>query len=111
MMLRLFIFIVVLAMPSLAKADYFFWEDEKSGLTMTFPDTWKMQNNAGPDTIMTIGGPSENAQPQCHVDVRADKRWKALLASHSDPALDPAIDEALNDFMDRKKQAMADAWY
>lgn len=44
-------------------------------------------------------------------DVRADKRWKALLQSHVDPALDPAIDEALNDFMDRKKQAMADAWY
>ena len=44
-------------------------------------------------------------------DERADKRWKTLLASHVEPPLDPTIDEALNDFMNRKKQAMADAWY
>jgi len=44
-------------------------------------------------------------------DVRADKKWRALLASHADPAIDPGIDEALNDFMNRRKQSMADAWY
>ena len=44
-------------------------------------------------------------------DLRADARWKALLKSHTDPALDPATDEALLDFMNRKKQSMADAWY
>jgi trimethylamine--corrinoid protein Co-methyltransferase len=44
-------------------------------------------------------------------DLRADARWKALLKSHTDPALDPALDEALLDFMNRKKQSMADAWY
>nr|WP_298683436.1 trimethylamine methyltransferase family protein [uncultured Dongia sp.] len=44
-------------------------------------------------------------------DIRADKKWRALLASHTDPAIDPGIDEALNDFMNRRKQSMADAWY
>ncbi len=44
-------------------------------------------------------------------DVRASKKWKALLASHIDPILDPAIDDALRDFIDRKKQSMSDAWY
>lgn len=44
-------------------------------------------------------------------DIRADKKWRTLLASHSDPAIDPGVDEALNEFMTRRKQSMADAWY
>lgn len=44
-------------------------------------------------------------------DARASKRWKALLASHTDPILDPGIDEALREFIDRKKRSAPDAWY
>lgn len=43
--------------------------------------------------------------------VRANRRWKKLLAEYQAPAIDEGIDEALRDFMDRKKAAMADAWY
>jgi trimethylamine--corrinoid protein Co-methyltransferase len=42
---------------------------------------------------------------------RANRQWKKMLAEYEAPPLDAAIDEALRDYMDRKKAAMADAWY
>lgn len=91
MMLRLFIFIVVLAAPQIARADYFFWEHEKTGLTMTFPDTWKIQNNAAADTIMTIGGPSDLDQPVCRVDASADKRYVIFPARYNNAVQNVAV--------------------
>ncbi len=35
---------------------------------------------------------------------RATERWKKLLATYQEPRLDPAIDEALKDFMARRKR-------
>jgi trimethylamine--corrinoid protein Co-methyltransferase len=43
--------------------------------------------------------------------LRANRRWKKLLAEYQAPPIDEGVDEALRDFMDRKKAAMADAWY
>jgi trimethylamine--corrinoid protein Co-methyltransferase len=45
------------------------------------------------------------------IQARAHARWKAMLASYEAPPIDPAIDEALRDFIDRKKESVADAWY
>lgn len=84
MVLRLFIFIVVLTLPSIARADYFVWQDEKTGLSITFPDTWKVQSNANPDTILTVAGPSENGQPVCRVDARDDKRFTIYPARYGE---------------------------
>ncbi len=42
---------------------------------------------------------------------RAYERWQALLASYEPPPLDVAIDEALREFMDKKKASMPDQWY
>jgi trimethylamine--corrinoid protein Co-methyltransferase len=42
---------------------------------------------------------------------RANKRWKERLRDYEAPPLDEATDEALRDFIDRKKTGMADAWY
>ena len=42
---------------------------------------------------------------------RANKRWKKALAEYQAPPLDAGIDEALRDFMTRKKAAVEDAWY
>lgn len=42
---------------------------------------------------------------------RANTRWKKALAEYKTPELDPGIDEALNEFMAKKKASMADAWY
>ncbi len=42
---------------------------------------------------------------------RAYDRWTRLLAQYEAPPIDPATDEALLEFMDRKKSSMADLWY
>lgn len=42
---------------------------------------------------------------------RANALWKQRLEEYEAPAIDPAVDEALLDFIDRKKRSMEDAWY
>jgi len=45
------------------------------------------------------------------MEQRANKRWKNMLAEYKRPAMDEAVDEALQDFIARKKQSMPDAWH
>jgi trimethylamine--corrinoid protein Co-methyltransferase len=40
---------------------------------------------------------------------RANKLWKKMLAEYEAPAIDPAIDEALNEFIAKKKAAVPDS--
>lgn len=42
---------------------------------------------------------------------RANKKWKQDLASYEAPALDVGTDEALLDFMERRKRALPDLWH
>jgi trimethylamine--corrinoid protein Co-methyltransferase len=42
---------------------------------------------------------------------RAYEQWNRMLQDYEMPAMDPAIDEALLDFIARRKASMADAWY
>jgi trimethylamine--corrinoid protein Co-methyltransferase len=42
---------------------------------------------------------------------RANRKWKQTLADYEAPPLDEGIDEALTDFMARRKAASDDAWY
>ena len=41
---------------------------------------------------------------------RANAIWKKMLADYEAPALDPAIDEALTEFIEKKKASMPDAF-
>ncbi|PLX39592.1 MAG: trimethylamine methyltransferase [Hyphomicrobiales bacterium] len=43
--------------------------------------------------------------------VRANAKWKKMLADYEAPAIDSATDEALKDFVARKKDSMPDAWH
>ncbi len=40
---------------------------------------------------------------------RANKLWKKMLAEYEAPAIDPGIDEALNEFISKKKAAVPDS--
>jgi trimethylamine--corrinoid protein Co-methyltransferase len=40
--------------------------------------------------------------------VRANKRWKAMLESYEAPLLDPAKDEELREYIQRRKASMPD---
>jgi trimethylamine--corrinoid protein Co-methyltransferase len=42
---------------------------------------------------------------------RANKIWKRMLADYEGPTIDPGIDEALRDYIERKKASMPDANY
>ncbi len=42
---------------------------------------------------------------------RANNRWKQMLADYKAPPIDPSVDEALKDFVARRKATMPDEWY
>ena len=42
---------------------------------------------------------------------RANQAWKQVLRDYEAPAIDPAVDEALLDFIARRKSAQPDQWY
>ena len=42
---------------------------------------------------------------------RAYHRWKEMLSEYTPPPMDEAVDEALLDFVKRKKDAVEDQWY
>ncbi len=42
---------------------------------------------------------------------RANRKWKKTLQDYQAPGLDQATDEALKDFISRRKAMMEDAWY
>jgi trimethylamine--corrinoid protein Co-methyltransferase len=43
--------------------------------------------------------------------VHANRRWKKVLDEFEAPPLDEAIDQALKEFIARRKTSMDDAWY
>lgn len=51
----------------------------------------------------------ENGRPTA--EMRANDRWKSMLAKYEAPAIDPAIDEALRETIAAKKSAMPDEWH
>jgi trimethylamine---corrinoid protein Co-methyltransferase len=42
---------------------------------------------------------------------RATPKWKEMLNAYEAPPIDPGVDEALKDFIHRRKSAVPDAWY
>lgn len=45
------------------------------------------------------------------IQIRANRKWKRILADYQAPPLDPAKDEELRAVIDAKKAAVPDAWY
>ncbi len=68
--------VMVGGFAGLARADYFVWQDPKSGLSLSYPDTWAMVSQRQPDEIFSIIAPSsEGDDAVCRVRVREDKRY------------------------------------
>jgi len=65
------------------------------------------------DSALNDDQPFETWAEQGEVESaqRANQRWKEILNAYEAPALDQGTDEALRDFIDRKKASMPDAWY
>jgi hypothetical protein len=60
---------------SKAQADYYLWEDPKSELTITFPDTWAKISNQNSADILTIIAPDRGGKAQCVVRTYPDERF------------------------------------
>ena len=45
------------------------------------------------------------------IEQRANRRWKQMLAEYQAPAMDAGVEEALLEFITRRKQAMPEQWY
>ncbi len=43
--------------------------------------------------------------------MRAYKKWNQMLSNYQPPAIDPAVKEALDEFVAKRKQELPDAWY
>ncbi|MDE9452026.1 trimethylamine methyltransferase family protein [Aliiroseovarius sp. Z3] len=65
------------------------------------------------DSAMDDNQPWETWDEQGGIDAatRANTRWKEQLDAYQAPPIDPGTDEALQEFMAKKKASMADAWY
>ena len=65
------------------------------------------------DSTISDDTPFETWQEAGKTDsaTRANRRWKAALAEYQPPPMDPAVNESIVDFMDRKKASMTDQWY
>ncbi|MCB1394934.1 MAG: trimethylamine methyltransferase family protein [Rhodobacter sp.] len=65
------------------------------------------------DSALSDNEPFEKWQQAGGEDsaTRANRLWKKQLAEYQAPDLDPGTDEALREFMARRKSAVADQWY
>ena len=72
------------------KAEYFLWEDSKSGLTLTFPDNWKMQTSGTSNEILRIAGPGQD-NPMCRVKAKEDKRYTIFPSDYGDAVQREAV--------------------
>lgn len=75
--------------------------------------TLRHYQNAYWDSAMNDDQPFETWSEQGGTDYAqvANQRWKDLLNAYEAPAMDPTLDDALKDFVTRKKASMPDAWY
>lgn len=71
------ILLALTAFVPAARADYIVWEDPKSGMTLSYPDTWRMGSQRQPDEIISLIAPStaRNDDAVCRARVREDKRF------------------------------------
>ncbi|MDE3120409.1 MAG: trimethylamine methyltransferase family protein [Paracoccaceae bacterium] len=65
------------------------------------------------DSALNDDRPFETWDEQGQLDsaARANARWKSILKTYEAPPIDEGTDEALRDFIARRKAAMPDAWY
>ncbi len=58
-----------------AHADYFVWQDPTTGLTLSFPDTWKIVSNNEANDLITVMPPSGREHAACRVRDNQDRRY------------------------------------
>lgn len=101
------------AVPQVAKADYFVWNDAKTGLQITYPDTWRQVSSSDPNDVITIMAPSGRGHASCRMRVNDEQRfmvypprydwavqqtdfsrdfWEKYLAEYDNHAIEEVVD-------------------
>jgi trimethylamine--corrinoid protein Co-methyltransferase len=90
-----------------------FREVEPGGHFLGAPHTQKNFETAFYRSFLADNNSVEQWEAEGKLDMaqRANKHWKQMLADYEAPPIDPAIDEALRDFIERKKASMPDSAY
>lgn len=71
------VFIFCLFVSSVSHADYFVWQDEKTGVSLSYPDTWYLSHNQKPRDILTLVAPNDFADhPTCRLSAVPDARFE-----------------------------------
>ena len=68
-------FALLIGTASVANADYFVWEDNGTGMMLSYPDTWEVENGQDPDDLVTLSAPSGRANAFCRIRGSEDKRY------------------------------------
>jgi len=79
---RIVLTLMLLVLSAPAHADYFLWEDPKSGLTVTFPDTWKTQVNRHVDDVLTVIAPLNGDDAVCKIKTSPDSRYTIFPSNY-----------------------------
>ncbi len=82
--LAVFSCLALLCGASVARADYFVWQDAGSGVSLTYPDTWRVVSNEQPHDVVTIVAPSGRAHAACRIRVRDDMRQAIFPPSYNE---------------------------
>jgi trimethylamine--corrinoid protein Co-methyltransferase len=88
-------------------------EVEPSGHFLGCAHTLRNYENAYYDAVMSDSENVESWEERGAKDAqtRAFERWRQMLQDYEAPPIDEAVDEALNDFIARRKRELPDAWY
>lgn len=66
-----------------ARADYFVWQDVHTGVSFSFPDTWKVVSNKSADDVITVMPESGRAHASCRIRTRDDARYAIYPVHYS----------------------------
>lgn len=88
-----FALLLVMMGTTAAQAETFVWQDAKTGVTLSFPDTWRIINNQKTDDLVTIIGPSQQDTPMCRLRARQDQRYTVYPVWYSAPVQHVAYNE------------------
>lgn len=80
------IFTVLVFVSSSAQAEIYVWQDRDARMSLSYPDSWRMVHNQKPDDVLTIMGPSKNAQEDfasCRMRANDDDRFQIYPQRYS----------------------------
>ena len=86
---------------SASQADYYVWQDAVTGVSLSYPDTWRMGSNKAPDDVITLLAPNdEGGTPECRLRAREDARFEYYPIQYADAVQKKAYSkEFWNDYL------------